>query len=217
VIFREYAESQTWIAIHLAQLVGLVLGLIGIAGLATSLLWLQEKGRLLALLAVGLTIVGIPIAALLKAVDGIVLKRAVDAWVAAGGIVGSPTLAAASAARWLEEATNSFFSLTLGLAVVLVGAALVRGAVYPRWVGWIGVAIGIAVMTQAILVAATGFSPTAQTLVLVRNPGLWIWTAVAGVLMWRRLGLLDATAPTSLHASDQVSDSASVVERHGSA
>jgi hypothetical protein len=60
----------------------------------------------------------------------------------------------------------------------------------------IGGAIGIAVLIGAILIAETGFSPTAQSWVLARNPALWIWTAVAGVLMWRRLRLLDATLPT---------------------
>src|SRR5437763_16662006 len=51
VVFLEYAMSQTWIAIHLVQLAGLVVGLIGIAGLAASMLRHQENGRLLALLA----------------------------------------------------------------------------------------------------------------------------------------------------------------------
>src|SRR5919106_4662450 len=60
VVFREYAMAQTWIAIHLVQLVGLIVGLIGIAGLAASMLRHQENGRLLALLAVGLAVASIP-------------------------------------------------------------------------------------------------------------------------------------------------------------
>ncbi len=197
VVFHEYAMSQTWIAIHLVQLAALVVGLIGIAGLATSVLWLQENGRLLALLAVGLAAVSIPFAGVLQAVDGIAQKRAVDAWVAAGGAVESASFAVPTTTRWLEEGVNAVFGLSLGVAVVLVGAAMVRGTVYPHWVGWIGGAIGIAVVIQAILVAETGFSPAAQTWVLARNPGLWLWTAVAGILMWRRVPLRDATFPTS--------------------
>jgi hypothetical protein len=53
--FRQYAMAHTWIAIHLAQLVCMVLGLIGIVGVAASMFRLQENGRLLALFAVGLT------------------------------------------------------------------------------------------------------------------------------------------------------------------
>jgi hypothetical protein len=208
VVFREYAMAQGWTAIHLVQLAGLVVGLIGIASLAASMLRRQENGRLLALLAVGLAAASIPSAVILQAADGIALKRAVDAWVAAGGTVGSASFAAATAIRWLEESLNVVFGLTLGLAVILVGAAMVRGAVYPRWLGWIGSAIGIAVLIHAILVAETGFSATAQTWVLARNPTLWIWTAVAGVLMWRRLRLLDATFPASSRGFDEAADPA---------
>jgi len=56
--------------------------------------------------------------------------------------------------------------------------------------GLLGVAIGIGVLVGAVIVAETGFSPAAQVWVLARNPGLWTWTAVAGVVMWRRLRLL---------------------------
>ncbi|HEX5703399.1 MAG TPA: hypothetical protein VFX97_09400 [Pyrinomonadaceae bacterium] len=202
-IFRHYATSQTWVAIHLAQLAAIVAGLFGIAGLAASMLRLQSKGRVLALLALGLALAGIPIAAVLQAADGIALKRAVDVWVADGGIVGSASFAAARAIRWFEEGVNSILGLTMGWTVILAGAAMARGAVYPRWLGWIGVVIGIGVLIGAILVAETGFSPTAQVWVLARNPAFWIWTAVAGVLMWRRVRLLDAAAPTSPAGSDQ--------------
>lgn len=206
--FRQYAMAQTWIAIHLAQLVALVVGLVGLAGLAASMLRLQEQGRLLALLAVGLAAASIPTALVLQSVDGIALKRAVDAWVAEGGTVESASFAAARAIRWVEEGLNAVLGLTMGATAILAGAAMVRGAVYPRWLGWIGTAIGIGVLIGAIIVAETGFSPTAQAWVLARNPALWVWTAAAGVLMWRRLRLLDATLPTSSPGSDQAPDPA---------
>ncbi len=188
-VFREYAMSQSWIAIHLLQLAALVLSLIGIAGLAGSILWLRDHGRLLALYALGFAGASIPSAIILQAVDGITQKRMVDAWLAAGGTVGSASFAAAEAVRWLEEGVNAAFSLTLGVAVILLGAAMVRGALYPRWVGWIGGVIGIGVFIQALLVAETGFSPAAQTWIYARNPALWLWTAAAGILLWRRLRL----------------------------
>ena len=130
------------------------------------------------LLAVGLAAASIPTAVVLQAVDGIALKRAVDAWVAEGGTVGSASFAAARAIRWVEEGLNAVLGLTLGSTVILAGAAMVRGAVYPRWMGWTGAAIGIGVLISAILVAETGFSLIAQAWVLARNPALWIWTAI---------------------------------------
>ena len=90
MVFREYAMARTWVAIHLAQFAAMVVGLVGLAGLAASMLRLQENGRLLALLAVGLAAASIPIAVALQFVDGSALKRAVDAWVAEGGTGGRP-------------------------------------------------------------------------------------------------------------------------------
>ena len=203
VVFREYAASETWIAIHLVQLAAMVAGLIGIAGVAASMLRLQTNGAALALPAIALAIASIPLAAVLQAVDGISQKRAVDAWVAAGGAVDSPAFATANTMRWLEQGFNAVLYLTLGLAVILIGAAMARGAAYPRWLGWIGGAIGVAILINAILVAETGFSPSAQIWILARNPILWIWTVVAGVLMWRRRRLADATPATSSRDADQ--------------
>lgn len=201
--FRQYAMSQNWVVIHLAQLAALLLGLVGMAGIALSMLRLQEKGRLLALVAVGLAAASIPTAIVLQAVDGIALKRAVDAWVAEGGTVGSASFAAARAIRWSEEGLNAVLGLTMGLTAILTGAAMVRGAVYPRLLGWVGVAIGVGVLAGAFIIAETGFSPTAQIWVLARNPAMWIWTAVSGVLTWRHLRMPDSTLPISSTDSDQ--------------
>jgi hypothetical protein len=93
--FRQYAVDQNWVAVHLAQLACLVLSLADVAGVALSMLRLQEQGRLLALAAVCLAAASIPTAIALQAVDGIALKRAADAWVAEGGAVGSAGFAAA--------------------------------------------------------------------------------------------------------------------------
>lgn len=183
-IFREYALSQTWIAIHIAQLTTQMLALIGITGIAASMLR-RQNGRLLALIAVVLAAASIPTTLVLQSVDGIALKRAVDVWVADGATVGSPGFAAARALRWIEEGLNAVLDLTLGFTVITAGAAMIRGAVYPRWMGYIGVVIGIGLLVSAIVFAETGFSPMAQTWVLARNPALWIWTAVAGAMMWR--------------------------------
>lgn len=206
--FRQYSLSQNWIAIHLTQLACMVVGLVGIAGIALSTLRLQEQGRLLALLAVGLAAVSIPTAIVLQMVDGIALKRAVDVWVAESGTVGSASFAAARAIRWIEEGINAGLGITMSLAVILTSAAMVLGSVYPRLLGWIGVAIGIAALISAILVGLTGFSATAQTWGLARNPALWVWTLLAGILMWRRLRLSDATLQTSSAGSDQTPEPA---------
>lgn len=186
-VFREYAMSRGWVAIHLVQVAALVLCQVGITGLAGSLLRSQKNGGVFALLAIAFAIASIPLAFALQVIDGIALKRAVDIWIVEGGSVGSPSFAAARAIRLLEEAFNAGFGLNVGFAVILAGAAMVRGGGYPRWFGWAGSVIGLAVVIGAIIVAETGFSSAAQIWVLARNPALWIWTMVGGILMWRHL------------------------------
>jgi hypothetical protein len=190
--FREYAMSEHWIAIHIVQLAAMVAGLYGIAGLAVFALQIQGDACLLALLAAGFAVISIPVAVVLQAVDGIALKRAVDAWVADGGTVGSASFAAARSVRWIEEGVNALLGLNIGMAVILLGAMMTRSTVYPRWMGWIGSVIGIGVLIGAIVIADTGFSAAAQLWILARNPVLWIWTAIAGVMMWRRLRQLNS-------------------------
>ncbi len=186
-VFRAYAESRSWTAVHLGQFATQMVALLGLGGIAASILRLQERGRLSALLALITTAASVPATVALLGVDGIALGRAARAWVAAGASTGSATFAAAEAIRWLEESMNAMQGLALGVTAALAGAAMLRGSAYPRWVGWLGVIIGVAVFVDAILIAVTGFSVVAQTWFLSRNPGLWAWTMIAGVLMWRRL------------------------------
>jgi hypothetical protein len=106
VVFDEYAKSESWVAIHLAQLACLGLGLSGLAGVAASMRSFQQNGRVLALFAIVLAAASLPAAIALQVVDGIALKRAVDAWVAAGAAVDSSSFAAARTMRWLEEGST---------------------------------------------------------------------------------------------------------------
>ena len=66
--------------------------------------------------------------------DGIALKRAVDAWASAPADQQSTAFAAAEAVRWIEIAMNSFSFFLAGLTLYLFGLAIAFGAVYPRWV-----------------------------------------------------------------------------------
>jgi hypothetical protein len=57
------------------------------------------------------------------AVDGVALKRAVDAWAAAADADKPVRFAAAETVRWLEWGANSFFQILLGLTLILVWAS----------------------------------------------------------------------------------------------
>src|SRR5215208_5309668 len=76
-IFTEYAESDVWVATHLAEF---VLVLVALAGLLVLCRALRPETPYLALLAAGALIASGATWAVLQAVDGVTLKQAVDAW-----------------------------------------------------------------------------------------------------------------------------------------
>jgi hypothetical protein len=81
---------------------------------------------------------------------------------------------------------HSFVAWMLGLPYVLLGAAVVLGRGYPRWLGWIAVAAG----SGALLAGTTRF----LGFELVPYPLLYggfviplsLWLAAMGIFMWRR-------------------------------
>jgi len=81
---------------------------------------------------------------ILQVVDGVALKRAVDAWVAAPADDKAATFAAAQAVRWTEYGLNSLTYSLVGLTLVLLGVALLGGDRSPRWLGAWAIVAGVA-------------------------------------------------------------------------
>jgi hypothetical protein len=76
----------------------------------------------------------------------------------------------------------SFF--LAGLTLLLYGAVIAPGAVYPRWAGWMAALSGAALMNNgAVEVAYGGFGPS--TVKLVGILLLAVWAFVMAVSMWR--------------------------------
>jgi hypothetical protein len=147
-IFREYAASDAWEATHLAEF---VLVLVALAGLLVLCSALQRETPYLALLAGSAIIASGATWAALQAVDGVTLKQAVDAWVAASGTEAATRFADAETARWMEWGLQSYFRVLLGLAFLLLGAAAVVSRLVPSWLGAL-LAVG------GLLSLAVGFS-----------------------------------------------------------
>jgi len=69
---------------------------------------------------------------------------AVDAWYSASGANKAIRLANAETVRWLEWGFQSYFRVLLGLAFVLVGAAMFVGRrVAVGWLGWVALFGGL--------------------------------------------------------------------------
>lgn len=147
-IFTEYAVSDVWVATHFAEF---VLVLVAIAGLLVLCRGLRQETPFLALLAAGALIASGAAWTALQAVDGVTLKQAVDAWAAASGAEKGTRFADAETVRWIEWGLQGYFRVLLGLAFLLLGAAVVVSRLVPSW-------LGALLVVGGLLSLAIGFS-----------------------------------------------------------
>ena len=148
VIFTEYAASDAWVATHFAEF---LLVLVALSGLLVLCLALRREAPYLALFAAGALVASGAAWAVLQAVDGITLKQAVDAWAAATGPEKTTRFADAETTRWIEWGLQGYFRVLLGVAFVLLGAAIVVSRLVPSW-------LGVLLVLGGLLSVAIGFS-----------------------------------------------------------
>jgi hypothetical protein len=111
LVFMEYANSNSWVAVHVGQFVGGIVVFGGGFGVLQSLLVRSESSITYALSWIGLAvaIMTASVIAILQAVDGIALKMAVDSWANAPAGEKDIMFRVAEGIRWVEYGTNSIF------------------------------------------------------------------------------------------------------------
>ncbi len=109
-VFREYAQSNIWTAVHLGEYFGFLLLLGGLVALYYSVSAKPGAGAGLAPFGLATAVTTAASFTVLQAVDGITLKRAVDAWASAPAEQEFARFAAAEAVRWTEIGVNSLSS-----------------------------------------------------------------------------------------------------------
>lgn len=181
--FTEYAADRIWVASHLLQLAG-------VTGMAAALLVVtreidRRSDAAWARLAAAGAAASLAIAAALQAVDGVALKRMVDAWAAAPAATQDAAFRAAFAVRQIEVGLASMLSMGLGLAVTVFGVALLADG-EPRWRGALAVVGGAPSTVAGVVMAYQGFSDLAMTINLLAGSLLLLWMAALGVVLWRR-------------------------------
>lgn len=184
-VFMEYARSDIWTTVHLGEYFGFLLLLGGLVALYYSVG--AGPGAGLAPFGFAAAVTAAASFTVLQAVDGIALKRAVDAWASAPADRETAAFAAAEAVRWIEIGMNGLSFFLAGLTLFLYGLAIALGSVYPRWVGLIALVSGAAFMYDgAVVVAYEGFGPSPVKLVGILL--LAVWAFIMAVLMWRISG-----------------------------
>ena len=196
-VFTEYAHSTDWVWVHDLQFLSAALVVAGFLLLGRAL---QRLGAAPALVRLGDAAAAATVAliAVNMAVDGIALKRAVDAWAAAPPEDRASRFAAAEAVRWLEWGVNSFFTILLGVTLLMFAAALLRQAHLGsrvRLAGAAGALAGGLLILNGLAVGAHGFEPDALPLLAT---GLYIVMALG-------IPALDRAARATAAAGSQAS------------
>src|SRR2546423_53311 len=101
-VFVEYARSWMWTAVHLGQFVGMAILLMGLFALFFALDVQAEKARWAVRLGAASAAAPRARYGVLRAVDGVALKQAVNAGASAPDADKAARFAPAEAIRWLE-------------------------------------------------------------------------------------------------------------------
>jgi hypothetical protein len=192
-VFAEYAADGDWTTVHLGALAGALLLIGGLVALCGSLGLGPSTSAAWARLATAAAVTSAAAYGVLQVVDGVALKRAVDALVAAPAPDRTAAFAAAQTVRWTEYGLNSLTFSLVGVTLVLVGVALMTGDQFPRWLGAWALAAGMAYIVKGLGVAYSGFAASVPGLIALALFGTWVVTMV--VIMWRRSSRAGSNTP----------------------
>jgi hypothetical protein len=190
------AGNGSWVAIHVAIIVAVLLIIGGLVGLADEMT--GTPGEALARLGFASALVGGAVVTISLAVDGFGMRTLA---VAAVGATGSD--AALALRVWVAVDRLDFGIWTMGMltffgfAFACFGGAVIVSRRFPVWFGAVAVAGAAGCALAALLqVAANGEVQVAETVFLASSLTLTLWALAAGVLMWRQ-SPIPVSAPRS--------------------
>jgi hypothetical protein len=158
-VFAQYAQSSSWTAVHLAEFAAMAITITGLLVLFYALNLADAVPSLVARIGAIFAGVALALTAVRFAVDGVVLKRAVDAWVGAPDLEKAARFASAETVRWLEEAITSYQSFLLGLTLILLAVLIVWTARVPRLIGYLLALGGIGYLVVGWINGVAGLAP----------------------------------------------------------
>lgn len=183
-VFAEYAASENWTAVHVAQFAAAAIMVGGLAALALAVRGPAGTATWAGRFGAGLAGVALAMYATLQAVDGVGNKQVDAAWVSANAGEKAARFASAEGMRWFEWGVRSYLDFALGAALVLVAVALVR---VPR-VGPIAYPLGLSgliYLVQGWVVGSEGFTETHTVLIVLAWALSLSWMIWLAVVAWR--------------------------------
>ena len=184
-IFAAYAGSGIWTAVHVAQFAAMAILIAGLLALVFALDVQDGLTRLAGLLGAAAAVAALALYGALQAVDGVANKQADVAWMNAPDAEKAARFASAEAIRWVEWGLRSYHGFALGLALLLVAAAVVRTAWVSRPIAYLIGLTGLTYLAQGWLVGAEGFSPTVSIAIVLAWVLSLAWMIWLAVVAWR--------------------------------
>lgn len=184
-VARVIADSAAWTPIHLVIVFGIALMLGGLLALYRSI----QGGLAAAFAGLGwaAAIAGIAVGLILVMLDGVAAKQLAEEWARAPADEQAAALRVVLANETVNFALAALFNILFaGITFILYGLAVARSDVYPRWLGWIAVAAGVASVGAGLIQALTGKPTTASQILTIIGPTvITLWLAVMGILLAR--------------------------------
>jgi hypothetical protein len=193
-VARTIADSELWVADHLAIVLGLILMLGGLVAIAHSI-----QGGLpgaLARLGSVAAVAGITVGLILVTLDGLAAKQIAEAWTTAPPEEQAAALRLVMAEETINFALAALFNILFaGVTFILYGLAVAWSRVYPRWLGWVVVVAGLGSVVAGLVQAYAGESTTVTRVLTIIFPTvITLWLVQICVLLFRQAPALERAA-----------------------
>jgi hypothetical protein len=185
-VARVIADSEAWVPIHLAIVLGIVLMLGGLVAIRRSI----RDGLAGALSRLGLVaaVAGATVGLVLVILDGVAARQLAQEWAAAPPDQRDVALALVHANETINFALASLFNFVFAaVTFVLFGLAVALSRVYPRWLGWVAVLAGVLSLVAGTIQASVGEPTEGSRLLTIVGPSvITLWLLWMGILLLRR-------------------------------
>jgi hypothetical protein len=186
-VARVIADSDIWVPVHLAIVLGIALMLGGLVAIRHTI----RDGLAGVLASFGLVagIVGATIGLILVILDGVAARQLAQDWAASPISQREVALSLVHANETINFALASLFNFVFAAATfILFGLAVAWSGSYPRWLGGVAVLAGTLSLVAGTIQASVGKPTEASRILTIIGPSLiTLWLLAMGFLLFRNV------------------------------
>ena len=183
-VLQEAAESTNSAGARLLILGGIALVIGALVALYREIT--EGPGAALARLGFASALAAFAVFVVVIGINGIAGKETAEAWVNAPAEEKAAAFRVAEAVQHMVVGVISLGSMLFGTAILLYGLAVALSNIYPRWLGWVAVVVGLGAAVAGSRAFLFGASYGTFIPFFVFSLLSFLWVLVMGVLMWRR-------------------------------